>query len=163
MSTNVLSGWDNFLVAELGAAAALAGLLFVAVSINLTRILEFKNLPARAIEALMAFVGVLVVTTLALVPDLSIRAYGYEIGAAGLCVWAIQTWTLIAAARPAAPQPRMVLRILMNQLPAVPFVVAGVLLITGHPMGVYWLVPGVLLSFAAGILGAWVLLVEIQR
>jgi hypothetical protein len=29
--------------------------------------------------------------------------------------------------------------------------------------GVYWIVPGVLLSFFAGILGAWILLVEIQR
>jgi hypothetical protein len=28
---------------------------------------------------------------------------------------------------------------------------------------VYWIVPGVLLSFAAGVYGAWVLLVEIQR
>jgi hypothetical protein len=28
---------------------------------------------------------------------------------------------------------------------------------------VYGIVPGVLLSFAAGVFGAWVLLVEIQR
>jgi hypothetical protein len=41
--------------------------------------------------------------------------------------------------------------------------VAGVLLATGHPRGMYWIVPGILLSFASGIFGAWVLLVEIQR
>ena len=29
--------------------------------------------------------------------------------------------------------------------------------------GVYWVVPGVRLSFAAGVFGAWVLLVEIQH
>jgi len=40
---------------------------------------------------------------------------------------------------------------------------AGVLLIAGRSAGVYWIVPGVLLSFAAGVFGAWVLLVEIQR
>jgi hypothetical protein len=34
---------------------------------------------------------------------------------------------------------------------------------TGRPEGVYWIVRGILLSFAAGIFGAWVLLVEIQR
>jgi hypothetical protein len=33
--------------------ATLAGLLFVAVSINLQRILSFKNLPARAAQTLI--------------------------------------------------------------------------------------------------------------
>jgi hypothetical protein len=51
----------------------------------------------------------------------------------------------------------------VNQLPALPFVIAGGLLIAGRSAGVYWIVPGILLSFAAGIFGAWVLLVEIQR
>jgi hypothetical protein len=35
------------------AAATLAGRLFVAVSINLQRILSFKNLPARAAQTLI--------------------------------------------------------------------------------------------------------------
>jgi hypothetical protein len=42
------AGWENFLVAETGAAAALAGLLFVAVSINLSRIVSYPGLPGRA-------------------------------------------------------------------------------------------------------------------
>jgi hypothetical protein len=29
-----MSGWENFLVAQVGASAALAGLVFVGVSIN---------------------------------------------------------------------------------------------------------------------------------
>jgi hypothetical protein len=51
----------------------------------------------------------------------------------------------------------------VNQLPPLPFVISGALLIAGRSSGVYWIVPGVLLSFAAGIFGAWVLLIEIQR
>lgn len=43
-----LADWTNFGLATAGTAATLAGLLFVAVSINLKRILEFPNLPARA-------------------------------------------------------------------------------------------------------------------
>jgi hypothetical protein len=40
--------WANFGLAAAGTAATLARLLFVAISINLTRILEYPNLPACA-------------------------------------------------------------------------------------------------------------------
>jgi hypothetical protein len=45
--------WANFALAITAAAATLAGLPFVAMSINLKRILEFANLPARAAQALV--------------------------------------------------------------------------------------------------------------
>lgn len=38
MST--LEGWTNFFIAQVGASAALAGLLFVAISINIERLLK---------------------------------------------------------------------------------------------------------------------------
>src|ERR1700729_2463722 len=49
------AGWTNFGLAAAGTAATLAGLLFVAVSINLKQILEFPNLPARAGQTLILF------------------------------------------------------------------------------------------------------------
>jgi modulator of FtsH protease len=158
-----MQGWSNFFVAELGAAAALAGLLFVAVSINLTRILQFSHLPARAAEALLALLSVLVVTTFALIPRQSPREYGIEIGVTGLLVWIVMTRSLIRSRKIDRQYVGFMSRFLVNQLPPVPFVITGGLLIAGRPEGVYWIVPGILLSFAAGIFGAWVLLVEIQR
>jgi hypothetical protein len=163
MTTDVMQGWSNFFVGELGAAAALTGLLFVAVSINLARILQFSHLPSRAAEALLALVSVLFVTTFALIPRQSARAYGIEIGLTGLATWAIHTRTLIRSRKFDRQYVGFVSRFLENQLPPLPFVVAGVLLTMGRPSGVDWIVPGILLSFAAGIFGAWVLLVEIQR
>jgi hypothetical protein len=163
MTTDVMLGWSNFLVGELGAAAALTGLLFVAVSINLSRILQFSHLPKRAAEALLALTSVMFVTTFALVPRQSATAYGVEIGATGLLMWAIHTVSLIRSRKLDRLYVGFVVRFAVNQLPPLPFVVSGVLLIAGRSIGVYWIVPGVLLSFAAGVFGAWVLLVEIQR
>lgn len=43
----VTDGWTGLFFAEVGASAALAGLLFVAISINLDRILTGPGLPGR--------------------------------------------------------------------------------------------------------------------
>jgi hypothetical protein len=155
-----MRGWNDFFVAEAGASAALAGLLFVAVSINLTQILKYPHLPTRAIEALATLLLVLFVCTWALVPGQSALAYGVEIGGTALLAWIIQTTALIKTRHSGYENAS---RVLLNQLPPLPFLVAGVLLVLGRAGGVYWVVPGTLLSVIAGVFGAWVLLIEIQR
>ena len=54
-------GWENFFIAEVGASAALLGLIFVGVSINLTRIISIPGLPNRALLALIILLTILVV------------------------------------------------------------------------------------------------------
>src|SRR6185312_6154219 len=49
--------WTDFFVAEVGASAALAGLVIVAISINVTRIISYPWLPGRAAETLVAPTG----------------------------------------------------------------------------------------------------------
>jgi hypothetical protein len=51
----------------------------------------------------------------------------------------------------------------MSQFATVPFCIAGILLLLWNPDGLYWLVPGFGFSFVAGVMSAWVLLVEILR
>jgi modulator of FtsH protease len=53
--------WSEFFVAIAGAAAALTGLIFVGVSINLTRILSFSRLPDRAFQAIILMLTVLII------------------------------------------------------------------------------------------------------
>jgi hypothetical protein len=162
MTAAGLTTWSNFFVAQVGASAALAGLLFVAVSINLARVLEFPQLPARAAESLFAFLSVLAVASLALVPGFSPCGLGVAIAAVGLVSWSANVVMLVRTWKVAAPYG-IGRRLVFNQLPPLPFIVAGVLLVTDHASGMYWIVPGILLSFVAGLFGAWVLLIEIQR
>jgi hypothetical protein len=161
------AGWENFFVAEVGAAAALSGLLFVAVSISLGRILSSKHLPDRATETLMTFLSVLVVATFGLVPAQSGAALGCEIGGTGLVAWAAAVRRQVRAYRDPGLEPEarrwLWLRILGAQAASVPFIVAGALLVTGREQALVWVVPGTIASFLTGALNAWVLLVEIQR
>ena len=85
MHAYALAEWSGFATAEVGAAAALTGLLFVAVSINLARILAFPKLPARAAETLVVLLLALVASSLVLLPQ-NVRFLGAEVGAIGLGV-----------------------------------------------------------------------------
>ena len=81
MSAYELADWADFAVASAGAAAALTGLLFVAVSINLTRMLEFPHLLDRAAGTLGLLLTVLLVSVVMLAPGQPRLAVGVEIAA----------------------------------------------------------------------------------
>jgi modulator of FtsH protease len=67
MSTSA-ADWGNFFLAAASAAAALTGLLFVAVSLRPREIRESALMAGRARSAFYAFVTVLLVGLLELVP-----------------------------------------------------------------------------------------------
>jgi modulator of FtsH protease len=157
------SGWDNFFVAEVGAAAALSGLLFVAVSINLTRILAIAHLPDRAGEALLILVGVLAVSSFGLVPRQGMEAFGWESLGVGAVMWLACSRNQYRVRTDLDARKWLLSRVARTQLASLPLIVAGVLLVRGHASGMNWVVVGILMSFAASILSAWVLLVEIMR
>lgn len=162
-----LLGWDTFFGAQVGAAATLSGLVFVAVSISLRAILASAHLRYRAIETLMTFLLVLAVATCALVPRQDARWFGGETAALGAWFWLVATRRHRRAHRDPELEPEarhwLWLRVLGTQASCIPFIVAGGLLLLGRGHGIYRIVPGVLASFATGAFNAWVLLVEIQR
>ncbi len=160
---SVTAGWENFFVAEVGAAAALSGLLFVAVSINLRQILAIAHLPARAGETLLIVFSVLVISTFGLVPGQSRQVLGSEIGLTALLVWGVTVRTHLRAYRDLEARRWLATRAVVTQAATLPFVVAGVSLVFGWEHGLVWIVPGTIGSFVSGVLNAWVLLVEIQR
>src|ERR687892_89969 len=74
-----ISEWADFGVGVAGAAAALTGLLFVAVSINLDRILQFRALPRLAGATLLMFGAVLLSAVVLIIPEQSPLALGTEL------------------------------------------------------------------------------------
>ncbi len=156
---------ENFFIAEVGASAALAGLIFVGVSINLSRILSLARLPDRALEAMSLLMTVLVLSSLQLVPGQSMALLGIEILIIGLLIWSEVTILDLRIRRNTDPQFRQVFlfNMLLSQLASLPYVIAGILVLVIGASGLYWLVPSVIFSFLKAILDAWVLLVEINR
>jgi modulator of FtsH protease len=165
MNAYSVSGWENFLVAEVGAAAALSGLVFVAVSINLAKILTKPSLPRRAGQAIAMLMAVLLAATLLLVPGQTTTVAGWELVAVGLIALALPTGMQLIRlwGRREEVGGRTIVNGLVSQLPTLPFVIAGVSLLTRTGGGMYWLVPAVVCSLIAGTLYGWVLLVEILR
>jgi hypothetical protein len=165
MNGYTTEAWESLFVTEAGVAAVLAGLLFVAVSINLAEVLQHPGLPGRAAEAVGLLVGVLVACTFGLVPGQSRTVLGAELLATGLLGLSVQVGIHLHAARHRVGPSTGVLvgRIALAQAAVLPLPIAGLSLLLGAGGGLYWLVPGVILSMVVAVLDAWVLLVEIQR
>jgi hypothetical protein len=62
------AGWSDFFVASAGATAALAGLVFVALSINLGKILALGGVTERAGETILLLASGLIGSLAALIP-----------------------------------------------------------------------------------------------
>jgi modulator of FtsH protease len=159
------ANWSGFFAAEVGASAGLAGLIFVAVSINLAQIIKVNQLVSRSAKALLSLMGVLFSSSLCLIPDLGRTVLGYELTALGVAIWAGTTFSQYGAARknPYVGAKEKVFHFVFTELSSLPFVVGGLSLVRGSGGGLYWLAAGTVLSLANALYDAWVLLIEIQR
>lgn len=157
--------WTDFFVAQVGASAALAGLLFVAVSINLTKMISMPSLPPRALQALVMLFAILLTSSLLLVPGQTFADMGLELITVGGATFAVivalgsRTLKLVDPNFKALGVSQLALR----GLGILCYVAAGVLLLVWGANGLYLMVPGVLVSFVSSLMDSWVLLVEINR
>jgi modulator of FtsH protease len=160
-----MDGWENFFVAQAGASAALAGLIFVSVSISLPKILASAQLPDRAFQALVVLLQILVISSLMLVPRQPLVLVGAEVLAIGFAVWIMVVIFDIRSLRAANAdyRRRAAFRTGLSQLAAALYVVAGGVIASEGSAGFYCLVAAIICSFAIAMLDAWVLLVEINR
>jgi hypothetical protein len=164
-----LAEWHDFLVTSAGAAAALAGLIFVSVSLNLRDILAEEKkigssyLTGRAQESLYALLVVLGISLIGLDPSLSrvVFAVLLLVCAAGSGVSPYLAW---AAYRSSGVKPIAfnLRRVLACSLIVV-YAIAGITLIARGGGGLHWLPAAFVLAIVIAATNAWILLVEVLR
>ena len=159
------SAWTGFGASVATAAAALVGLLFIAVSINLKQILDVPHLPSRAAQTLILFATPLIGAVLLTVPGQAKAALGTELLVAGLVIGGIHVWIDVRSPQGEEETAwrRMTGRRIPGGLSCATMAVAGVTLIAAAGGGLYWLVASVLVALVFGLVNVWVLLVEIVR
>jgi len=159
------SAWTEFAAAMVAASSALAGLIFVALSINLERILHLPGISDVALEGVIALTVVLIASIAVLTPGVPAGALSAGLVLIGVVELVVIGWLLrrtLLVAEPEFRRKRMQMA-LVSGSPGVLFAISGVTLAAGSAWGLYWLVPASIAGIVAGVVNAWVLLVEIKR
>jgi modulator of FtsH protease len=162
-------GWGDLFLAAAGATAALSGLLFVGLSVNIRTVLDADQregqnfLTGRALEALAALVTVLVISLVALVPGIPRGVLAAFILLAGLGSATSPLRALAASRNGTRLDGPLLLRLIIAAGLTVTLLLAGVTLATAHGGGLYWLPAAFVLAIVIAAVNAWVLLAEVLR
>jgi hypothetical protein len=165
-----LDAWTDFALAQLGASAALLGLVFVGLSINLKDVIGSRQLVNRAIEAVIALGMVLLGSTAVLVPQQSRGAASLELLVLGVAVFSATLRLQIGADAqiagtdvPGPPRSSIVVRRMLGLGAPLLLVVAAAGLATTTGGGLYWWPAAIVAAYVGALTNAWVLTIEILR
>lgn len=95
------ANWGLVLSTTANAAAALTGLLFVALSINLGHVIKGEGLVARAVEVFVLLTAMLIVSVLLLMPGQQIGGSAIETLAIGIAMVLVLGYIHVRAPRAA--------------------------------------------------------------
>lgn len=158
----ISDAWQVLFGAVAAASAALTGLLFVGLSINLKRVIGTPEHLGRAREVLGQLLSLLVLSIILLIPGQSRLLLGAELillGAtlAGVSVFLHrQTFQRIEAGR----RMRWGARVAVFHVGTLAIPSAGVSLVLNRYGGLFWLVITVLIYFLWSTINAWTLVVQ---
>lgn len=159
--------WHDFYVMTGGAAAALAGLLFVAMSLHAREIMANPFYSNRAIGTLMSLASQLLISGAVLIPGQPVWLLGVEVEAAALLFTAFIAIQIMNRRQDAPPVASTWTHRTMEfgggTLWIVLFNVAGVSLLLRAGGGLYLLAAVMFFMFAWNIYIAWVLITEVSE
>jgi len=160
----MLDRWDNFFVMVGSGAAALAGLIFVAMSIKPEVIIQNTTHKNRAINMLSGFTAVFMACGFALIGNQSPRALGFE----WLVLWLIATAIFIKGYAVAIKAGVSFIglnapRLGGGTLCYLAEVLAAMFLILGYAAGLYIAAVATVVLFAFLISGAWLLVIGVYE
>ena len=152
-----MESWEEFAVVTGGAAAALTGLLFVAVSIRLDVIAASTELSSRAAQTLTLFLSITLVAILFAIPGQPEWLFGTELIALGIAGGVIMFILERRAHRQQSQQrvAHILGRISPNVLTMSLISLGGILTAFGVDWGLYLQVPAVIAALIGGVIGAW--------
>jgi|SRR5580704_6555091 hypothetical protein len=157
------AAWTGLGEALAAAAGALAGLLFVAVSLKSDVLARSRNLSSRAAQALVLFMISVLAGLLTAAPQPA-RALGAELLALAAAAGAVLV-TLDRRAgqaeEAAGKAASYIERFAPNMITAALVGIAGLSLLTHFGGGLYWLLPAAVSSLVGGVTTAWLFLVRI--
>jgi hypothetical protein len=160
-----LKAWDTFAEISGSAAAALTGLLFVAVSIRITYIARSQELRNRAAQTLSLFGTVLIISVLIAIPGQGYRTLGAELVVLAAI---IGTGLYILDQRAKGDRSNQAIAPVLeavapNAVTSLLLLAAGIVLVLGVPAGLYVLVGPVLVALVGGIATTWLFLIKISE
>jgi hypothetical protein len=162
--------WSDFALAQLGASAALLGLVFVGISINLRDVIGSEQLVNRALEAVLALASVLATSTAVLIPDQKREVVAVELMIVAAVMLAATARLQAGAARDIVARGdrgptrgSVVSRRVLGFGGATLLLIAGISLAAEAGGGLYWWPAAIVVAYFAALMNAWVLLVEILR
>jgi hypothetical protein len=161
--------WGEFFLAAAGATAALSGLIFVGLSVNIHTVLELDKrqggnfLTGRALEALVALLNVLAVSLVALTPTIhrGVLAAFVLLVAAESATSPIKV--LIASRRGSRVSGTTQIRLLTASALTLTLIASGLTLAAGSGGGLYWLPASFVLAIFVAAVNAWILFFEVLR
>jgi hypothetical protein len=160
-----LKPWSTFAQVSGSAAAALIGLLFVAVSIRIDFIARSNELRNRAAQTLSLFGTVLLIAILIAIPGQATQALGAELTILAVIIGAGLLVLDRRAKANASTQAiaRTLELITPTTVVSILLLVSGVLLALGVHHGLYVLIVPVIVAVIGGVASAWLFLTKITE